>query len=135
MRGARSRRGGSNTILFDHTARSAICHPPSTRNHWLVQHAAANEREAEFSRSKWSNEGARHNFTRGSPPDWKEQGSHLKPYVIRAMVWIRTIMLHQPPTPFVISRSSMTSRARTWRDSRNTSLSGKTVAPGFRQRH
>src|SRR5258705_10794075 len=29
------------------------------RNHWL-QHAAANEREADLARSKWSNEGARH---------------------------------------------------------------------------
>ena len=35
------------------------CRKVGTPNHWL-QHAAANEREAEFSRSKWSNEGARH---------------------------------------------------------------------------
>src|SRR5215510_8314557 len=76
MRGAKSRRGGSNTILFAHTARSAICHPPNTRNHWL-QHAAANEREAEFSRSKWSNEEARHSSTQDSTPEWMKEGAQL----------------------------------------------------------
>src|SRR5262245_21973829 len=62
---------------FAHTTRSAICHPPNTRNHWL-QHAAANEREADFSRSKWSNEGARHNLTQGSTPEGRKEGAQLR---------------------------------------------------------
>jgi hypothetical protein len=48
----------------------AICHPPNTRNHWL-QHTAANEREAEFSLSRWS----------------KDSASHIQPRTLTLIGW------------------------------------------------
>ena len=53
------RKGAVPNVAFTaRTVRSAICRRPNTRKR-LLQRTAANEREAEFSRSRWSNDGAR----------------------------------------------------------------------------